>query len=449
MSAVQAELRPPQALEAEQGVLGAVLLDNGALDRVADTLAPEHFYAPDHAAMWRTMARLAAAGQPVDVVTMLEAGGHDMAYLTQLVQGVPSAANVDRWAAIVRDRALERAMIAEATAIIERAPAPGVPVEQKVDEAQARFAKLGERKARREPVGMDAAAVSFMDHLQLLADGKERVISTGLRAFDRQTAGGIRPGELWVLGARPKMGKTALALAMARNMGERHGTLFLSQEMPVLQLTMRHVASAGGVNLADLRAPAKMGDDVWGRVCDGVDRVRVLNLAMDDQGALRLLDVRRKVMAVKRRSGLDVVFVDYLQLMAGDGENRNQELDRISNGLKAMALEFELGVVLLSQLSRKADERSGPPVMADLRDSGAIEAAADLIGMLHRGVVRNPTAENKCHAQLEIVAQRNGPAGTVHLWFDGELQRFGDWPEGVPLPKRGGAKRGGFDGGLD
>lgn len=437
---------PPQALEAEQAVLGAVLLDNAAIDRIGDTLSPADFYAQANGAIYATMMRLVGEGKPADIVTVFEAGGHELAYLSQLASSVASAANAHRWAAVVRERALERALIREATAVIERAGKPGGEVAEKIDDAQARFAKLGERRLRREPVAINDAAVAFMDHLNDLAEGRERVIPTGLRSIDKLTAGGIRPGDLWVIGARPSMGKTALTLAMARNMAHKFGTLFLSQEMPVMQLTMRHVAAMGSINLADLRQPASAPKSLWQGVADGIEAVRNLNLVMDDQGAMTLLDVRRKVMGTKRLHGLDVVFVDYLQLMAGDGENRNQELDRISNGLKALALEFGVGVVLLSQLSRKADERSGPPVMADLRDSGAIEAAADLIGMLYRDFVRNPTPENKHHAQLEVVKQRAGPPGTAHLWFNGEHQQFGDWPAGEALPRRGVGKRASYEG---
>jgi replicative DNA helicase len=437
---------PPQALEAEQAVLGAVLLDNAAIDRIGDTLAPADFYAAQHGAIFATMLRLVGAGKPADVVTVYEAGGHDLPYLSQLANGVASAANAHRWAAVVRERSIERALIREATAVIEHAGKPGREVAEKIDDAQARFAKLGERRLRRDPVAIGDAAVAFMDHLSDLAEGRERVIPTGLRSIDKLTAGGIRPGDLWVIGARPSMGKTALTLAMARNMSHKHGTLFLSQEMPVMQLTMRHVAAMGSINLADLRQPGNAPQSLWQGVAEGIEAVRNLNLVMDDQGSMTLLDVRRKVMATKRQHGLDVVTIDYLQLMAGDGENRNQELDRISNGLKALALEFEVGVILLSQLSRKADERSGPPVMADLRDSGAIEAAADLIGMLYRDFVRNPTPENKHHAQLEVVKQRAGPPGTAHLWFNGEHQQFSDWPAGESLPRRGVGKRASYEG---
>jgi replicative DNA helicase len=443
-------MEPPWSQEAEQSVLGALLLDNAALERVANILVEGDFYAQQHRAIWRSMLGMIGCGHPADVITVHEEGGHELRYLHDLQASVVSSTNAHRYAAIVRERSLERAMIGEAGRIIERARQPGLDVAEKIDQAQAVFAAMAQKRpGSRDPVGINDAAVELVDYVSDMAEGKNPAISTGLRNLDRATAGGIRPGELWVIGARPKMGKTALALALQRNMSSDRGTLYLSQEMPVLQLTMRHAAALAGINLQALRAPKSDDTDMWERLTDATEKLRQLNMVQDSQGGLTLLDVRRKVMHAKRHHGVDVVTVDYLQLMAGEGDNRNAELDRISNGLKALAMEFNVGVVLLSQLSRKADERSGPPVMSDLRDSGAIEAAADLIAMLFRDAVRNPTLENKQHAQLEIVAQRNGPAGTVHLQFIGEHQRFKDWPEDWTLPSRRAMRVQSVAGGLD
>lgn len=442
--------QPPWSQEAEQSVLGALLLDNAALERVAHIVAEGDFYAQQHRAIWRSIMAIVGRGQPADVITVHEEGGHDLRYLHDLHASVVSSTNAHRYAAIVHERSLERAMIGEAGRIIERAHQPGMELADKIDQAQAAFAAMAEqRPGAHDPVGIAAAARELIDYVTDMAEGKNPAISTGLRNLDRATAGGIRPGELWVIGARPKMGKTALALALQRNMSTDRGTLYLSQEMPVLQLTMRHAAAVAGINLQALRAPKTSDTDLWERLSSASEQLGQLNMVQDSQGGLTLLDVRRKVMHAKRHHGIDVVTVDYLQLMAGEGDNRNAELDRISNGLKAMAMEFNVAVVLLSQLSRKADERSGPPVMSDLRDSGAIEAAADLIAMLYRDAVRNPTLENKQHAQLEIVAQRNGPAGTVHLQFIGEHQRFKDWPEDWPLPSRRAMRVQSVAGGLD
>lgn len=440
----------PWSAEAEHAVLGAVMLDNHAFERVADVLQPGDFYAAENGAVWRTIVALQTKGKPADVITVHEAGGHDRATLNAFVDSIPSSANAHRYAAIVRERSIDRAMVRSAGAVIELAHRNDVTTADKVDQAQSAFAALAvKRDGVHDPVAIGPATDELVEYVQDMAAGKNPAISTGLRSLDRITAKGIRPGEMWVIGARPKMGKTALALALQRNMSTTHGTLYLSQEMPVLQLTMRHAAAIGGMNLQALRDPDEKNDDMWSRLAAAADDLRKLNMVHDSQGGLTLLDVRRKVMHARRHHGIDVVFVDFLQLMVGDGSNRNAELDAISNGLKSMAMEFNVGIVLLSQLNRKADERSGPPVMADLRDSGAIEAAADLIAMLYRDCVRNPTGDNQRHAQLEIIAQRNGPAGTVHLQFIGEHQQFTDWPHGEPLPMRRGAKSYGTGEGLD
>jgi len=444
-----AHREPPWSAEAEHAVLGSVLLDNHAFERVADVLSAADFYAAEHAAVWRTIVALQTRGTPADVITVHEAGGHDRASLNRFVDSIASSANAHRYAAIVRERAIDRAMVREAGAVIERAHRSDVTVADKVDQAQSAFAALAvQRTGAHDPVAIGPAADELITYVQDMAAGVNPAISTGLHDLDRITAGGIRPGEMWVIGARPKMGKTALALALQRNMSTEHGTLYLSQEMPVLQLTMRHAAALGGMNLQALRSPREDDSDMWRRLAEASDTLRRLNMVHDSQGGLSLLDVRRKVMHARRHHGIDVVLVDFLQLMVGDGANRNAELDAISNGLKSMAMEFKVGLVLLSQLNRKADERSGPPVMADLRDSGAIEAAADLIAMLYRDCVRNPTGDNQRHAQLEIIAQRNGPAGTVHLHFVGEHQQFADWPDGETYPMRRMSK--GYSGaGLD
>jgi replicative DNA helicase len=431
----------PWSAEAEHAVLGAVLLDNLAFERVYDLLNPADFYAAENGAIWRTIVTLQAKGKPADVITVHEAGGHDRATLNAYVDSIPSSANAHRYAAIVRERSIDRQMMREAGAVIELAHRNDMATADKVDKAQSAFAALAQKRhGAHDPVAIGQAATELIEYVQAVAAGEDQAISTGLDNLDHATAGGIRAGEMWVIGARPKMGKTALALALQRNMSVEHGTLYLSQEMPVLQLTMRHAAAVGGMNLQVLRDPDPKDGDMWSRLAAAADDLRKLNMVQDSQGGLTLLDVRRKVMHARRHHGIDVVFVDFLQLMVGDGANRNAELDAISNGLKAMAMEFKVGIVLLSQLNRKADERSGPPVMADLRDSGAIEAAADLIGMLYRDVVRNPTGDNTRHAQLEIVAQRNGPAGTVHLHFVGEHQQFTDWPRNAPLPMRRASK---------
>lgn len=442
-------LGQPHSAEAEQAVLGALLLDNDAFDRVSDVVRGEQFYLPGHRAIWATVVKLITARQPADIVTVFEAGGHELAYLNAMVQSIPSSANARRYAQIVHDRHLERELIRAAGDIAADAQAPG-EVLAKIDRAQTRLQTLGEVRRESEPVGIERALVDWSGHLQAEAEGRSRIFPTGLADLDRLLNGGLREGELMVLGARPKMGKTATMLAMQRAMSRRYSTLVLSQEMPVNELMSRHAAAVGGIALGDLRRPDQADDAVWQRVTDAMQELGELHMAFDDTRALTLLDVRRKAMQTKRMRGLDVLFVDFLQLMVGSGDNRNQELDKIANGLKALAGEMRMAVVLLSQLSREADKRSGPPVMTDLRDSGAIEAAADVIALLFREVAHplGARGDEWTHfAQLDVV-QRNGAPGQVAMYFDGATQRIGDWAGA--WPKRiGGSRSAGYaKGGL-
>lgn len=447
---------PPHSLEAEQSVLGALLLDNSAADRVGDLLdsSGAQFYRWEHRTLWAAALAMIERGRPADPITVFEqlqregtaddAGG--LRYLNSLVDSVASAAHVRRYAEIVRERWLERELVRVAREVGDTAAAPGRDAAAKIDDAMGRLSKLSEGRTAVESSHIDAAIVDYLDYLQAESEGRTRTISTGLRHLDRLLAGGLRVGELMVLGARPKMGKTALVLSLARAMARTHGVLVLSQEMPKNELVARNVAALGSVNLADLRRGTEIPMEAWERVSEAAERMRGLQLVLDDQRALTLMDVRRKVMDCKRRHGCDVVIIDFLQLMAGDGDNRNQELDRISNGLKAMAGEFGVTVVLLSQLSREADKRSGAPVMTDLRDSGAIEAAADIIALLFREYAHpmgNRGDEWKHHAQLEIV-QRNGAPGHISLHFSGEYQRFSDWDG--PMPQKFGGRGGGSAG---
>lgn len=435
---------PPQSRQAEESVLGALLIDNGAFDQVGDLLQPEHFYDPAYRAIYRTVASLIRQRQVADTITVMEAGQHDLPTLNALAHAVPSAAHIRGYAQIVLDRWQERELMRLGSAMAEEAVRPGKAPMEKIDAAMSRLTALGEKRGGTESVSLDHATVAFLDWIQAESEGRTTVMSTGLCNLDRMLSGGLRVGEVMVLGGRPKMGKTALTLALARGMAAQYGVLLLSQEMPVNELVLRHVAALGSVNLAELRRPQDLDGDGWSRMSEAVESMRNLRMVLDDQRGLTLLDVRRKVMEAKRRGPLGVVIIDFLQLMTGDGDNRNQELDRIANGIKAMAGEFGVAVILLSQLSREADKRHGPPVMTDLRDSGAIEAAADIIALLYRehahplGV---KTDENKRHAQLEIV-QRNGAPGTINLKWIGEFQQFEDW-EG-PAP-RAGKKRGGHE----
>lgn len=442
-------MRPPHSDEAEQAVIGAMLMASDVIDLVSELLQPEHLYHPEHKAIFSTVMRLHVACKVVDVVTVYEAGGHELGYLSDLVQSCPSPANVMGYAEIVFEcwqaRELMRVGCDVAEDAVKRID-PAVSTGERVDRAVAKLMAIVQGDRQGEPELASQLSIEFLDRLQDRADGKTVAISTGLADLDIHTAGGIRPGELWVIGARPSMGKTALTLTMARNIAGHSGAVFLSLEDSKDTVSQRFVASMGRISLTHLRT-GKLTDEEWGRVSDAVEQLAALNLAVDDQGSLTLLDVRRKVQQAKRKMAVSAVFIDYLQLMRGDGATRNNELGAIANGLKASAKELGVGVVLLSQLSRKADERNGPPQMNDLRDSGDIEGAADLIGGLWRPYMRTPTEENKHYAELHVMKQKNGPTGSVHLSFDGAYQRFGNWSGSVP--RSGGVKRSSNGGGFD
>jgi replicative DNA helicase len=438
--------KPPHSAEAEQGVLGALLLDNQAFERVADLLRPEDFYFQDHRAIYATVCALVAANKPADVITVYEAGGHDVSLLNALQQSLPSASNARRYAEIVRERALERRLITVADAAVTHAYEGRASVELMVDAVVTQLLQLVQAQASEEPRDLAAVLPEWIDALSEQAEGGTPAMATGLIDLDRITGGGIWPGELWVIGARPSMGKSALSLTLARRMAERYSVAFLSQEDSLRTLVSRMVASAGRVNLADIRSPQSVSnaDALWSGVSEGVERLTKLQLRVDDQAGLTLLDVRRKAQQVKRRYGkLHVLLVDYLQLMVGEAETRNRELGDIANGLKKLAKDFGIGVVLLSQLTRKADDRTGPPQMSDLRESGDIEGAADLIGMLYREHMRKPTPENKHYAELHVCKNKNGITDTIPLHFDGAFQRFSSWEGPRPI----GTKRGQGGGG--
>ena len=431
----------PRSLEAEAAVIGAVLLDNSALNRVAD-LAPEMFYAKFHADAFRTITTMAAAGQAFDVVATFDAmraegraSEGDLVRLNDLAQYVPSAATIRRHAAVVIERHRQRDLMRAGQQIVELAASAGTSAEQ-IDAAQMLLAKVATVKNRRDPQHVNQSLADYLQLLQDLSEGKNPSIPTGIGGLDKLLNGGLRRGEMMVIGARPKNGKTALALAMARNMARDYSVLFLSQEMPVSQLMHRHTAAAGSFDLGRILRADPSDTDMWRAVTDAAQRLGELHLTHDDQSSLTLLDIRRKALQVKRRHGLDVLFVDFLQLMAGAGEeSRNRELDVIVNGIKALALDLQIGVVVLSQMSRKADENYGRPTMSHLRDSGAIEAAADQIALLftdwaHPSSKREPAFQG--FSELEIVAHRNGPQGLVPLRFNGARQQITDWDGAVP-----------------
>lgn len=443
---VEGAVTPPHSLVDEQSVLGALLMDNAAFEEVGAIIKPADFYTADHARIFGAICALIGANQPADVITVL---GHmrsedvaaDLRYLNELAQGVASARNAKAYAEAVRERSLRRQLMQLSRRLADdamRGSAVDRPVLTLIDQAVTALLGLQQEGASSEPRDMAANLAAFLDDLSARADGGEHTLRTGLTDLDRLTSGGGRRGELWVVGARPSMGKSAFVLQLCRHVGQAYQVLLMTQEDSNNTATTRFVAAAGRVNLADLRNPRNAPDSMWAGVSEGVDELKPLAVSMDDQTGLTMADVRRKCQQVRRRCGrLDLVVIDYLQLMDDGGDNRNQALGQIAYALQRLAKEMDVWVVLLSQLSRKADERNGPPQMGDLRDSGDIEGAAHLIGLLYREHMRKPTPENKFWAQLHVAKQKNGPTDTINLYFDGALQRFGDWDGPPPFRSKG------------
>lgn len=432
---------PPHSMEAEQSLLGGLLLENWALDAACETVGPDDFYVHGHRLIWGAVVDLVGCGQPADVITVferLQSRGQDddvggIQYLNALAQSVPSAANARAYASIVRRHSLLRQMIrigGELTDAAQKAPAREGAIEELVNDFAQRLLALRDGASSDEPVHLASVLPAFIDELSARAEGKIDAIATGLHDVDRLLSDGLRRGELVVIGARPSMGKSALMLTVARNVAKAGPVLVCSMEDSEHMLVARQVAAAGRVNLADIRRPPPAGaaaDRMWSGVSDGVEMLSPLRLFVDDTPGLNLHQVRRKALQVKRREGgLLLLVLDYLQLMEGQGETRAHELATIARGLKRLAKELDCSVLVLSQLSREADKLEGPPRLDHLAESGGIEQAADIIGLLWREARRKPKPDNKHKAQIEFAKQKNGPTDTVQLWFDGATQRFED-----------------------
>lgn len=429
---------PPHSVEAEQSVLGAVLLDNSAFDAVGNLLETADFYVGQHRLIWRACAELINACQPADVVTVFlrlqaakqqeDAGG--LVYLNQLVESVPGVRNAARYAAIVRQRSVCRQLVRVARELDDaarEAAGPGGDVAALIDRTALQLLDLQQGAPDDVPVLMSALLPRWLDELNDRADGKTDAIALGYRDLDRKMAGGARRGELVVVGARPSMGKSAFILRVARTVAKVGPVLKLTMEDSATMLVSRHVAAAGRVNLADIRSPVGAPESMWAGATDAVEELQALRLYVDDKPALELADVRRKALQVKGREGdLLMILVDYLQLMEGDGESRAQELTKIARGLKRLAKELNCVVMVLSQLSREADKTDSPPRLDHLAESGGIEQAADVIGLLWREARRKPKPGNEHTAQIELVKNKNGATCTVPLEFYGATQRFED-----------------------
>jgi replicative DNA helicase len=440
---------PPHSIEAEQSVLGGLLLDNSTWDRAADLLTDGDFYRFEHRAIYDAIGRLVQANKPADVITVFEqlqslgraeeCGG--LAYLNALAQSVPSAANLRRYAEIVRERAILRKLIEASDDIATQAFNPqGRAVTQILDEAESQIFKIGEegQRTRQGFQPMDQLVMALIDRVTELAEnGADDVtgVRTGFFELDRMTAG-FQPGDLIVLAARPSMGKTALALNIAEHVAVSEGlpAVVFSMEMGASQLALRMVGSLGRIDQSGLRT-GRLRDDEWGRLTEAVDKLSKASIFIDETPALSPAELRARARRQARVCGkLGLIVVDYLQLMSGSSrseENRATELGEISRGLKALAKELQCPVLALSQLNRSVESRNDKrPMMSDLRESGAIEQDADVIMFIYRDEYYNKDSKEPGVAEIIIAKQRNGPVGTSKLTFLKPLTKFDNMAPG-------------------
>jgi len=439
-----AQLRiPPHSIEGESSVLGGLLLDNDAWDRVGDILTDGDFYRYEHKLIYASIGALINGSKPADVITVFEhlqsQGKAEevgcLAYLNSLAQYVPSASNIRRYAEIVRDRAILRKLISASDEIATNAFNPkGRPVSDIVDESEQKIFNIGEQGKRNKEgfQAMESLVVKLLDRVQEMADNPNDVtgVPTGFYDLDRMTAG-LQAGDLVVLAARPSMGKTALAINIAEHVALNEGlpVAVFSMEMGAAQLAVRIVGSIGRIDQGHLRT-GKLTDEEWPRLSEAIEKLRTISLHIDESAGLNSSELRANARRLSRQCGqLGLIVVDYLQLMSGsssDGENRATELGEISRGLKMLARELKCPVIALSQLNRSVEQRPDKrPMMSDLRESGAIEQDADIIMFIYRDEYYTKEAcKEPGVAEVIIAKQRNGPTGTVKLAFLRNITKF-------------------------
>jgi replicative DNA helicase len=431
---------PPHSLEAEQSVLGGLMLANEAWDRVADLVTDGDFYRLEHRLIFRRMAQLVEASQPIDVVTLADAlnlaGELDRAggfgYLAELARNTPSAANIRAYATAVRERSSVRALIAAAQAIADSGFNPeGRSSAELLDEAERRITQITEDKPKGGgPEPVNPLLKRAVDRIDELFNSESAItgLSTGFKDLDERTSG-LQRGDLVIVAARPSMGKTAFAMNLVEHAalhGERPVIVF-SMEMPAEQLILRMLSAIGRIDQTKVRT-GRLDDEDWPKLSAGVSKLKDRPLFIDDTPALSPIEVRARTRRIVREHGDPaLIMVDYLQLMqvAGSSDGRTAEISEISRSLKAMAKEFNCPLVALSQLNRGVEQRPNKrPVNSDLRESGAIEQDADIIMFIYRDEVYNEESPDKGVAEIIIGKQRNGPIGTARLAFIGKFVRF-------------------------
>ena len=440
-----AQLRiPPHSIEGESSVLGGLLLDNSAWDRVGDLLSYQDFYRHEHQLIYSAVETLINASKPADIITVYEhlqnlgkadeVGG--LSYLNALAQYVPSAANIRRYAEIVRERSILRKLVKASDEIATDAFSPqGKAVATILDEAEQKIFNIGEQGSRMQQgfQSMDTLVVQLLDRVTEMSENPNDItgVPTGFYDLDRMTSG-FQAGDLVILAARPSMGKTALAINIAEHVALNEGlpVAVFSMEMGASQLAVRIVGSIGRIDQTHLRT-GKLTDEEWPRLTEAIEKLRNISLHIDESAGLTVSELRANARRLARQCGkLGLIVVDYLQLMsvstAMNDENRATAVGEISRGLKSLAKELQCPVVALSQLSRGVESRTDKrPMMSDLRESGAIEQDADIIMFIYRDEYYTKEAcKEPGVAEVIISKQRNGPTGTVKLAFINRITKF-------------------------
>ena len=434
---------PPHSVEAEQSLLGGLLIDNEALDKVADVMSEIDFYRHDHRLIYQHIAKVIEANQPADIITVGESleksdelknvGG--IAYLGMLAENTPTAANIRGYAQIIRERSIMRSLALVGSDIAASAYSPqGRDAQQLLDESEAKIFQIAE-SGKRDNIGF-----SDIQHLlpQVVESVEQRMqnasdvtgMPTGFTDLDKMTSG-LQPSDLIIIAGRPSMGKTSLALNMAEHVAieKKMPVAVFSMEMAAMQLTTRLIGSVGRVDQHKMRT-GQLDDDDWEKLTDSLGQLNEAPIHIDEGSALNTFEVRARARRLQRQVGqLGLIVIDYIQLMSApigkQTENRATEISEISRSLKSLAKELHVPVVALSQLNRSVEQRVDKrPVMSDLRESGAIEQDADVIMFIYRDEVYNPESPDKGLAEILLAKQRNGPVGMVKLTFLGQYTRF-------------------------
>ena len=430
----------PHNLEAERSILGAVLLDNHALNVAIEKLRGDDFFLPQHRKIFERMVQLGEKQQAIDTITLMEdltrrgelesAGG--IAYLSQLADGLPRVTNVEHYARIVKEKAVLRSLIFSASAIQEQALAAGDDADVILDRAESAIFQLAEDRVRAGLIGVKELVRQNFERLERIFSEGRRItgLATGYLDLDNQTAG-LQPSELIILAARPSMGKTALALNIAENVALRHRepVAIFSLEMSKESLLLRMLASEARVDAHKFRTGHLNRDD-WGKITGALSNLGEAPLWIDDSASSTVLEMGAKARRLKRERGLSLMIVDYLQLVVpthtGRGTNRQEEVSSISRALKGLAKELKVPILVLSQLTRAPEREERKPQLADLRESGAIEQDADVVMFINRPnfYKTDLSEEDRAKAEVIIAKQRNGPTGTLNFVFLARHTRF-------------------------